>query len=136
MERMKIDLSDLSDGDQVFLISEGYVKINCIIDNIIHLSCGITVYNSGKEYDPEDAHPVCFHSIEECIEYFQSAKKEMDEANKPKKRYWLWSTKGTSGYYYKNSVYFDDEGKNTNGDGGIGWHELEKIKHKNEFIDV
>lgn len=134
---MKIDLSDLKEGDKIFSTSEGYIKAATILDNVIHGNGCEAYYKSGKSFE-EDLYPAIFHSIEECIEYFKSVKKEMDEANKPKKRYWLWTV-----YCHKNvqiektNVYLDDDGRNTVGNKLFDcWEEYTKNKHESEFIDV
>ena len=54
---------------------------------------------------------------------------------KPKKRYWLWDVKTTSGVIYKNNYYLDDDGYST---GRTPYYEKEFLlrKHENEFIDI
>ena len=53
----------------------------------------------------------------------------------PKKRYWQWDVKSSSGVIYKSSGYLDDEGYRTN---RVRYYEEEFLlrKHENEFIDI
>ena len=138
---MKIDFSDIRDNQKVFHVTRGMIKIEKGVsdrkDIVFTDADNAEYFSDGKEYD-DDKHPSFFHSIEECIEYFQSVKKEMDEASKPKKRYWLWSMKlYGSEYITKCDTYLDDNGLRTDGaQVATNWHEREKIKHENEFIDV
>lgn len=58
------------------------------------------------------------------------------EPPKKKKRYWLWSIK-EGDEYYKSLYYYDDDGLKTNDTRGLlDWHDLEKIKHEDEWIEV
>jgi len=62
------------------------------------------------------------------------------EPPKQKKRYWIWSFQSKiSAEWIKHSEYLDDDGKLTNGKDSftnVHWHELNKIKHENEWIEV
>lgn len=138
---MKIDLRDIGLNDKVFTLWDG----TCHVTNIYQMKdhfFSTHNYNfnfNGINRDSDLIYPTCFHSIEECIEYFQSVKKEMDEESNPKKRYWLWSTKNKgfcSGGWIKRLKYYDDNGYTTTGHLFGMWDEMEKIKHENEFIDV
>lgn len=138
---MKIDLSDLKCATKlchIFTLEEGRTTVECFNEKTI--STPEYTYNlNGFRIGPCLLYPTCFHSIDECIEYFQSVKKEMEEASKPKKRYWLWSTKNKgfcSGDWIKQLKYYDDNGYTTTGHLSEIWDKLEKIKHENEFIDV
>ncbi len=75
---MKIDLSDLSQGNKVFSTIEGELRIENIINDLIYPNGNEIYYINGKLENNEE-HPSLFHSIEECIEYFQHVKKEMDK---------------------------------------------------------
>lgn len=133
---MNIDLSDLKQGETVFSIHDGHVEVTTIVTNIIHPNGSESYYNNGK-CDKEDMHPSLFHSIEECIEYFQSVKKKLDEESKPKKRYWIWSTNRHNQVWIKDLVYMDETGRDSKGTKCYDdWFEKEKIKHENEFIDI
>lgn len=140
---MKIDLRDLKENDTVFSIHDGHVKVTTVvkataINGVIHPNGSESYYDNGK-CNKEDMHPSLFHSIDECIEYFQSVKKEMDEESKPKKRYWLWSVKLKNCSWSKTYIYLDENGYYTSGSLYLDedqWDAIEKFKHENEFIDV
>jgi hypothetical protein len=140
---LKIDLSDLKEDDKVFSIKSGHQLVlerkighgfPIVIDS---LSCLSFMFNGTETCD--DIHPSLFHSIEECIEYFQSVKKDMDEESKPKKRYWLWDVKHGNGTIGKTEIYLDEKGFSTANCLNPYYTNFEPMKikkHENEFIDV
>lgn len=138
---MKIDLRDIGLNDKVFTLWDG----TCHVTNIYQMKdhfFSTHNYNfnfNGINRDSDLIYPTCFHSIEECIEYFQSVKKEMDEANKSKKRYWLWTLCDNVGNPYKTSYYMDDKGIRPNHMDSVEdfFHgSIRPVKHENEFIDA
>ena len=139
---MKIDLSDVKIGSMVFHVQAGISQVHYNEENIdfpitINESSFSLAYD-GREM-PGDIHPSLFHSIEECIEYFQSVKKDLDEESRSKKRYWIWSISSDlicSGEWIKRWKYYDDNGLTTNGIKNENWDDFKKIKHESEFIDV
>lgn len=61
---------------------------------------------------------------------------ELIEKAKVKKRYWLWSIKGSNGWQSWD-FYMDENGVRTSGyEQFVAFKTLDKIKHENEFIDV
>jgi hypothetical protein len=140
--KMRIDLSDLKIYDYVFSSRSGKQRIASLDP---YLEDEYPVKTESKEWYTinglnrfGDKHPTLFHSIEECTEYFQSVQKEMEEAAKPKKKYWLWSLIGRKHYHpQKYHMYLDEDGRHPNGDiNDFFANSPTRIKHENEFIDV
>lgn len=77
---MKIDLSDLKVDDTLFSTNDGHLTIKNITD-VIHTNIFKTYYKDGKHYF-DDHHPSLFHSLDECIEYFQSVKTKQEKEKK------------------------------------------------------
>ena len=88
---LKIVLSDVKEGDTIFNSIDGYCKLVKTCDDydfpFIKGANGVFYTYHGKN-DLNDKHPSCFHSIEECIEYFQSVKKDMDKRFSLFRRNW------------------------------------------------
>lgn len=139
---LKIDFSDIRDNQKVFHVTRGMIKIEKGVsdtkDKVFTDADNAEYFSDGKEYD-DDKHPSFFHSIEECIEYFQSVKKDMDEESKPKKRYWIWDVKHGNGTIGKTEIYLDEKGFSTANCLNPYYTNFEPMKikkHENEFIDV
>ncbi len=63
------------------------------------------------------------------------AKRRFKEV-KEKKRYWRWKINDAVDGWYRDDVYMDNKGMNTKGKKETDLDNLEKIKCKDDFIDV
>lgn len=145
---MNINLRDLKQGDRIYSIMFGNCVLSINIDEDYPFPLEIRKnkdspilgsFSIDGLYHPNCIYPSLFHSIEECIEYFESVKKEMDEESKPKKRYWIYSIRFKDLNWHKLFNYLDDNGFYTSGNAFMNkedWKDLPKIKHENEFIDI
>lgn len=84
---LKIDLSDVKVGDEVFDSACGYTKVaNICSNNKYQIEIETLSFRFDGVFESSHTRPRLFHSLKECRDYWESVYKA--EQDKPKKPYY------------------------------------------------